>query len=156
MIINVHLHKEIVETLTCFGYLPDVINRILQEGANGKFDVTDKPACPDRSHTSHYRIDITEPQYLEMYNLYGANSPKISLRRLIYWFVENEVYSDLNWIISDKFNSRNEKILQNKINKAYDELQRAILHSDNSSITAQLKQICKDIENVKRYLNNDR
>ena len=156
MIQSIYLHRPIAETLSCFGNLSDVINRILQEGARGKFDIMDKPPAPDRQGASRYDVDITEPTYLDLVSMYTPFSTHISIRRLIYWFVENEIYNELDWHQVKGYVSKRTTVLTNKINKAYDELQRAISYSDNSSITAQLKQICKDIENVKRYLNNDR
>ena len=63
---SIYLHKQIVDVLRCYGDLEEVINKILQEAANGKFDVMNKPPCPDRTGAGRYDIDIKEPNYLEL------------------------------------------------------------------------------------------
>ena len=55
---SIYLHREIVDTLRCFGELDEVINKILEEASVGKFDVMDKPPCPDRSGAGRYDVDI--------------------------------------------------------------------------------------------------
>ena len=45
---SIYLHKDIVQTLKCFGDLNTVVNKILEEGANNKIDVMNRPACRSR------------------------------------------------------------------------------------------------------------
>lgn len=98
MIISIYLHKEIANTLKTFGNLEEIVNKILIAGAEGAFDITNKPNCLSREGAKRYEINITEPEYLELLKTYPINSSRISLRRLLYWFVENEIYNDLNWV----------------------------------------------------------
>ena len=97
MTLTVYLETRIIDILNCYGSLDDVVNRILEAGTRGEIDLMDKPTCPPKQNGQHYAVDITEPNYLELYNLYGAKSSRISLRRLLYWFVDNEIYNDLGW-----------------------------------------------------------
>lgn len=97
MILSIYLHKEIANTLKTFGDLNEVINNILEAGAEGNFDITNKPNCLSREGARRYEVNIIEPEYLALLELYPINSSKISLRRLLYWFVENEIYNELNW-----------------------------------------------------------
>ena len=61
MIQSIYLHKYIVDTLSLFGDLSVVINRILQEGADGKIDILDRPPCMNRDGAGRYNITITQP-----------------------------------------------------------------------------------------------
>lgn len=45
MIQSVYLHKYVVDTLCLFGDLSEVVNRILQEGADGNIELIDRPPC---------------------------------------------------------------------------------------------------------------
>jgi predicted DNA-binding protein (UPF0278 family) len=100
--------------------LSDVINKILDAGDQGAFDVMDKPSCESREGASRYNVNITNATYLSLLNEYSVNSPRISLRRLIYWFVENEMYIELDWPMSneyvDDFKTKFNKKLTDAIN----------------------------------------
>lgn len=97
MLMHLHLHREIVATLEQFGSLSEVTNRILQLAADGEYDIHDKPACPPRKGCTYCAIEVTEPTYLAEYNSRGPLDRSISLRRLLYWFVDNEIYNELSW-----------------------------------------------------------
>lgn len=103
MTVTIYLEERITDILNCYGSLNDVVNRILEAGARGEFEVMDKPTCPPKKNGAHYAVDITEPTYLGLYEIYGSKSSRISLRRLLYWFVDNEIYNDLGWEGSDYF-----------------------------------------------------
>jgi len=100
MKISVYLHKEIANTLKLFGDLSYVTNLILQYGAEGYYDICNKPNIVDRGTASRYTIDVTEPNYLNLLAIHSPNSPKISLRRLLYWFVENEMYNEVGMTVN--------------------------------------------------------
>lgn len=107
MVIRVYLDKTIVDVLRCYGDLNKVVNQILTFGAEGKFEVMDKPTAPPRQNGKYYDIDVWEPEYLDMYDIYGSKSSRISLRRLLYWFVQNEMYDVLNMEVEKNYTSDN-------------------------------------------------
>lgn len=110
MILSVYLSKDIHDILSCYGHLDDVVNRILKAGSEGLIDIMNKPSAPEKKRGSNYEIHIEEPDYIQLLETYGVKSSKISLRRLLYWFVENEIYEELGWEISDSYsNHRNTK-----------------------------------------------
>lgn len=148
---SIYLHSEIVDILKCYGTLEDVVNRILEEAAKGYFDVMDKPACPSREGAGRYDINIVEPNYLELLSVYSPFSPKISVRRLIYWFVENEIYADLGWEPTNEFENRHAKLLNKKLANALNELEHAKTHATNS-IKSNIEAICNDIIKLQEYL----
>lgn len=112
MLMHLHLHRRLIETLEQFGDLSDVTNRILRLAADGYYDIHNKPACPPRKGCVYCAIDVTEPTYLAEYNLRGPLDRSISLRRLLYWFVDNEMYNELSWQVVDD-TTRADKIAQN-------------------------------------------
>ena len=150
---SIYLHREIVDTLRCFGELDEVINKILLEAASGKFDLMDKPPCPDRSGAGRYEVDIVEPNYLDLLNIYTPFSPKISIRRLIYWFVENEIYTSLGWEQIKNFESRNARLFKNKIANALSEMQSSKRYCPTGA-KSYVDIICKDINILQEYLKN--
>ena len=111
MIQSIYLHKEIVDVLRSFGNLELVVNQILAYGSEGYYEVTDKPPAPPRDNAGRYSINITEEGYLQLLEIYPINSPKISIRRLLYWFVENEVYDELGWKINTYCNKNNDNTI---------------------------------------------
>lgn len=97
MKVSVYLHSYIVDILRVYGKLDDVINAVLDEADNGMFDITDKPNCESRDGASRYSVEITNENYITLMQTYPPNSSKISLRRLLYWFVDNEIYEECGW-----------------------------------------------------------
>ena len=146
MTINIHLHKEIADSLRCFGDLSTVVNRILQAGADGLIDIMDKDACPDKDGCEHCRIDITEPNYLELYKTYGPKNRRISLRRLLYWFVENEIYDELGWqTVNTKIIDKQAISFKKKLDAATTELTYAMSYTSSTSVKDKLIDIVSQI-----------
>lgn len=104
---SIYLSNEIIDVLQCYGTISDVVNKILECAADGLFDVMDKPTPPPKQNGKQVIIDVVEPNYLELIEMYSIKSSRISLRRLIYWFVENEIYADLGWEGIQQYKSNN-------------------------------------------------
>lgn len=122
MILSVYLSSEIKNILSCYGSLDEVVNKILMAGSQGLIDIMEKPPAPEKKGGTYYRINIEEPDYISLIETYGAKSSRISLRRLLYWFVENEIYEELGWEPSEEF-------VEEKRNKKYEaitELKQAL------------------------------
>lgn len=118
MKLSIQLHPYIVDTLKMYGELDDVVNKILDASEEGHFDVSGKPDCEDRQGCSRYEVRIRNETYLSMLKVHGVRSKNISLRRLIYWFVDNEMYDQLEWEPVREYVNRNDA----KINKVIDRL----------------------------------
>ena len=110
---SIYLHKPIAETLMCYGNLSDVVNKILDASEEGAFDIIDRPRCPARDGATRYNIEVKSEYYLTMLENYPINSPRISLRRILYWFVEQEIYDELGWEVTSEYcNKEKEKMLK--------------------------------------------
>lgn len=154
MKLSIYLHSSIVDVLKCYGDLDDVVNKILEQGAAGVFDVMNKPPCPGRDGAGRYEIDIVEPTYLEMLETYSPFSSKISLRRLLYWFVENEIYEELGWEQTRAYESRNDILLSKKVANALSELEIAKRYSHNRHVLQLLCTECENIKKIQEYLRD--
>ena len=89
MILSVYLHKDRADVLRTFGSLDEVVDRILSACDEGEFDIENKPECEPREGASRYNIKITNESYIDMLKNFGVKCKRISLRRLLYWFVDN-------------------------------------------------------------------
>lgn len=97
MRMSIYLSNDVADILRCYGTIDDVVHRILVAGAEGLIDIMEKPTIAEKKGGHYYKVNIKEPMYLELLELYGTKSSRISLRRLLYWFVENEIYEELGW-----------------------------------------------------------
>ena len=155
MIQSIYLHKYVVDTLYLFGDLSVVINRILQEWADGKIDILDKPACVNRNGAGRYAVMITQPDYLELLQYYSVNSPKISIRRIIYWFVDFAIYEQLNWKPIRKYQDKDLQTLCKHIDKAKASIERiALLKRTDEEVLKRTSSINNLISDLKEYLKN--
>ena len=91
MKMSVYLSNAIIAELTAHGPLDEVVDSILQLGADGQIDLEQRPKCGPRGEDRRIDIEITNLYYLELLTHYPQNSTQISLRRLLYWFVENDL-----------------------------------------------------------------
>ena len=144
MKMSLYLHKRIVDVLRCYGDLEDVINRLLSE-----VDPMDYPKCEPRNGAGRYVVNIIEPNYLELLSMYGPFSSKISIRRLLYWFVDNEIYDELGWEPCNEYVDKSKEMFNTKLANAISELQKAKRYTDQNNIE-QLTNICNMISSCMR------
>lgn len=96
MRVSIYLHDNIIAELKQYGDLQQVIDQILALGEAGKIDLCDKPRCKDRDGARRLDIIVTNSYYIDMLQRYPPHSTRVSLRRLIYWFVENDLCTMLS------------------------------------------------------------
>jgi hypothetical protein len=118
MTISLYLHEEYINILRCFGNIDEAIDRLLEECEIGNIELMDHDAAPSREGAMRINVNVTNEYYLDLYYKFGSNSKRISLRRLIYWFIDNAVYDSLQWNTTSEYvNSKKEKY-RRKINDA--------------------------------------
>lgn len=145
---SIYLHKDIVQTLKCFGDLNTVVNKILEEGANNKIDVMNHPACRSREGATKYLIDITEPIYLELYAEFGPFNQSISIRRLLYWFVENDIADELGWTVVNNFVDIDKERARKKFAAAQHELTSALRYTYNEALKTKIIALSAEITHL--------
>lgn len=155
MIFSVYLHDYVADTLKCYGTLDEVVNKILETSEQGIFDVIDMPKCEPRDGATRYNIDVTNEYYITLVNAYSINSPKISLRRILYWFVQQEMADVLGWVPSNEYKDRQKVKILKKLNAVRAELERiSMLLTENENNF--MKAILEHLKNVEDMVNYDR
>ena len=97
MKMSVQLHRQYYNYICHFGTLDEVVNKILDAAERGEIEIYDNcQAAPPAYETSRYTVNITNKAYIHMVETLGARSPVVSLRRILYWFVDNEIYTVLD------------------------------------------------------------
>lgn len=148
MRVSVYIHEEIRAILCCYGELDDVINKILDAASAGEFDLMDKPNIGVREGARRFDVDVHNEEYLELMRTYPPNSSKISLRRIIYWFVENEMYELLGWEPVNEYRDRSDVKREKLIKRIRQDLESllTVIDADNYDKIESILQIIKDLE----------
>ena len=153
MIFSIYLHKNIYEVLNCYGDLSTVTNRILDACEQGVIDLFDMPKCQQRDGATRCDIDVTSEYYLQLVATFPVNSPRISLRRLLYWFVENEMYDVLEWEVLNDYCSKEVQKTANKvksIRQEVEKLQKRLQHGELNFAKDVINKL-EDLEHMIRY-----
>lgn len=100
---NIYVHRYIRDILSQFGDINTVVNHIVDEGMRGKFNIYALDKAPPRTtgDMCQYTITILNKEYNELVMTHGNRSSTVSLRRIIYHFVDNELYEELGWDVTD-------------------------------------------------------
>lgn len=148
---SIYLHKPIADILTCYGDLSDVVNKILSLVDEDIISIFNKPAAPDRQGAGRYEVDVTNESYLEIIKSYPVNSSQISLRRLLYWFVENEIYYEVGWKPVRMYVNKDKERELKRIQAAYDNVERVRL---KTSYTTLCDEILEKLNTLKEVIKN--
>lgn len=118
MIENLYIHPSAADVLYCFGEIGDVVNRIIDELYARNVDIESccREPAPDQSGCRHYKVDIKNADYEALRAAYPAKSSKVSLRRLVNWFVVNEMYFEWGWEPTREYTSNEVQISNRRIN----------------------------------------
>lgn len=123
---TVYLSYPVIDVLKCLGpSLDDVVNQILAYGEQGLFDIENKPPVGEKSDGKRCTINITNQHYIDMVATLGEKNNNISLRRLLHWFVEEEIYEECGWEVTS--NTDTDDVKERK--KRADQLEKYYLFS---------------------------
>lgn len=110
---RITVNRSTVQILKAFGDLNEVTDKILDycEETDNPFE--DMPPVQLNEPTK-ISVEVTNTTFLQLVNLYGARSNKVSLARVLEWFVTNEEYVNLGWSLSSPpvFSSNNKMRLK--------------------------------------------
>lgn len=144
MTLSVYLSNDVRDVLQCYGKIDDVVNRILVAGSQGLIDIMEKPPAPEKKGGTYHQINIREPDYISLLETYGVKSSRISLRRLLYWFVDNEMYCELGWEPCENFVEQN----KGKRYKSIVELKHALFN-----VRIHFPEYCNNIDEFRNFIN---
>lgn len=115
---NVYIHPSAVDILYCFGDINTVVNKIIDELYARNVDIESccKEPAPNQSGCRHYQIVINNADYNALRAAYPAKSYKVSLRRIINWFVVNEMYFEWGWEPIREYTSNEIDTVNKRIN----------------------------------------
>lgn len=100
---SVYIERYALDVIKCFGKVDDVINRMLDAATGEEFDVFDKPSAGPRSDSVRVNVNIVNEEYIALVESMPANSPRISLRRYVHWFIDNEMPYLLGWTVANEY-----------------------------------------------------
>ena len=151
MKISLYLHKDIVDILSMYGDLTSVVNAVLDECASGRIDLQDKPPCRPRDGAGRYNVIVDNEYYESMVDMFGIKSKNISVRRLLYWFVENEVYNDLEWVPIKDYEEmttiKTKKMIENlklDVRRLKSHIERNVLNGMN--VVNEIEKLLRNLE----------
>lgn len=153
MKISIYLHNYITDVIKTFGTIEEVVNRILDAADEGLIELEDRPVCEPREGASRYDVEVTNENYLQLLQVYGVKSKRISLRRLIYWFIDNEVYNDLGWEPVNEYIDKIDAAINKKIDKIVSDIDNLIMfmyHSAKCTDTSILEEARENIKECRR------
>ena len=95
--IDVRLHEDYYNVLTQFGTLDQVVDKAINAIEAGSIDLDNIPACPPLTGTHKYIVTVDNLFYDDLVQIYGSHSNRISMRRILYYIVDSELYNTLHW-----------------------------------------------------------
>ena len=145
MIYTLLLDAYAENTLKMFGELDEVVNDIVNLAMSEElFSFKDVTSCAPETYTRRRNIEITNEEYNTLIATVGIKSATYSLRRLVYWFIENEMYEIAGWkpkrpyVNEDKINFNRHKT------NALHSIQQLLKYSTNK----KLLQIIKELQEI--------
>lgn len=131
MIVNVNMSQQVYDYFKAYN-LSDVANTLLEQ-----YDFTFLPATAGKRDIER-KVNITDPIYIQLYNVVGPRSKKVSLGRLFEFAYNMDVLNRPNFKIQPTINIDNPVI--SLIDRAYRALLEAQKYSDDQNL--------KDITNL--------
>ena len=94
--VDVRLPKDYVNLLRMYGTLEKVTQLALNMVHNETLPpIQEMDSAPsDKRGCGKYIIAVNDEQFCKDCEIYGANNPRVSIRRLLYYIVDNEIYTD--------------------------------------------------------------
>lgn len=95
--VNIAIDNNYYNILRMFGTIDDVVDKALKLVEQGDVDIESCPPVPTNRNCKHIVVVINNEHYEELRAKYGPTSSKISVNRLLYYVVDNELYSVYGW-----------------------------------------------------------
>lgn len=148
MLISVYLHNEYYQTLKTFGNIDDVVNKILDYCYNNEIDITTITNAPSRDGARRVNIRVTHQLYLDDYSTYSPNSTRYSLRKIIYWFIDNAIYEELDWKVINNPETERLDFITKHLAIILDEIGKLQFKVDSQDVEMlrEARQIIKSLE----------
>lgn len=159
MKISVQLHRQYYNYIRHFGTLDEVVDKILEAADQGEIDIYDnQQPAPPAYDVSRYTVNVTNKTYIHMVETLGSRSPVVSLRRILYWFVDNEIYTllDLPYKTLLPTQTRELKNLMTHIETAYERVLKYVneSHIDFNECLPDIEyKLKQQLQSIKEWKN---
>lgn len=125
MLMSVYLHQEYHDYLSCYGSIDEVTNKILDSIRD--IDIESIPNAPSRDGAKRLNINVTSEWYLEELCARPVNSPLYSLRKILYYAVDNELPAVWGWKVTNDYRNKKEDRIRKHLDYAISNLIHAQL-----------------------------
>ena len=152
LIRKVSLPDEVYDVLCMFGDLDDVVDRILTlyEEEAIPVDVERLPKYADHQDSRH-KIKIYNRWYEEMLEYYGSSSTKYSLRRMLCYFVYEELYEEYDMTVTQHSDKLGESLA--KLEKISNEVVKCEIHSTVTIPKKLLNELTRIVTKIRGAYN---
>ena len=106
--VNIAISDEYYKILRLFGTMDEVVQKALELAEKGDINIEDCPYVQQFGRLKHLVVTIDNEFYESLRALHGATSTKVSINRLLYYIVDNELYEEYGWKQVNKYNEENE------------------------------------------------
>lgn len=156
MEVKVSLPKDVLEVMKQFGTPSEVADRILAAGEEWVFDMENCPSYESSCRSVRTPLTITNQYYEELVLTRGEHSNKVSLRRIISYFIYNEIYNELGWEPIDSTSEDNLICAEIKklINRVVT-LRTMMNRKSCSEGVLECNNICSSLERLSDYAKRD-
>lgn len=96
MKVRVSLSADATNYLLQYGdTLSEAVDNVLSAIIDSGGTLSDKPSFESSSDEVQRYVDVTNVDYLTLYSIYSSKSSRVSLRRVLYWFIGNDMGTKL-------------------------------------------------------------
>lgn len=147
---RITVNRSTVQILKAFGDINTVTDKILDycEASGNAFE--DMPPVMLEDPTK-INIEVTNSTFLQLLSVYGSRNNKISLARVLEWFVTNEEYINLGWSLNSKPVLKSNNKMRSKILKIKSDILSLALEvgDDDYDDLAKMQLLLNNLE--KKY-----
>ena len=113
MKIHVTIPQSTYDTLIRFGNINEVVNKVCDLIIADKVPYIDLPALQSRKGHKQFDVYLQNEAFIELYETMQVASKPIRLRRVLQYFVDNEMYVDFEWPIVNEAQKTSDKEIRN-------------------------------------------
>lgn len=146
---NVYLHRNVADLLLRYGDSIDtVVNNILNEMELRDEPMVDLPPAPPRDNVRRLSVDVTNKAFLDLSDIFGQYSGRVSLRRIIYYFYDNEKYIEYGW--RPNYEGKDKRLIYLS---ERDRFERALKDFAGAEFSKEVQELLTNIDKIEEKVN---
>lgn len=148
MRLSIYLHDEYHNYLSLYGDINTVVDRILTQLSESDIDIEAIHNAPPRDGAKRVNINVTNEWYLSELCARPINSPLYSLRKILYYVVDNELPSEWGWKTVNSYKNRHDERIRKHLDSAISMLIHAKYLTPHH-IGEQLSSIIEQVQYIR-------